>query len=88
MSQSPKSTIDVPEQVRRFAQSEVDSGRYESLADVFVDAFDALQFREKLQAFQAEVDAGIAELDAGNYAEGSASHFTAALREKRPYSEL
>lgn len=58
---NPARTIELPEDLRAFAEERVRAGEYSSVADVVRDALE----QKKLAALRGALDAGIAELDAG-----------------------
>ena len=53
--------IELPEDLQAFAEEQVRAGKAKSVEEVVVDAVE----RRKLEALRAELDVGIAELDAG-----------------------
>lgn len=56
----PARTIELPEDLRAFAEERVRAGEYASVADVVRDALE----KKKLAALREALDVGIAELDA------------------------
>jgi len=71
--------------LEKFAQKEVDSGRYSSAAEVIIEALRVLEEQEKarnseIAQFRSEVDRRLASLDAGESVDGE--EFFEALRHK------
>jgi len=66
MSNAAKS-IELPEDLQAFAEERVRAGESASVADVVRDALE----EKKLAVLRDALDAGIAELDAGQGVEGS-----------------
>jgi putative addiction module CopG family antidote len=58
---NPAHMIELPEDLRAFAEEQVRAGKAGSVDEVVRDALE----QKKLEALRAELDAGIAELDAG-----------------------
>jgi putative addiction module CopG family antidote len=82
MSHDQKHELALPDDLRRFAQAQVDSGRFRSVIDVIRAAFAALQARGKLASLREAADVGFAQLDAGDYIEGSPAELLSKIRER------
>lgn len=81
--------IELPDDLREFAEERVKSGRYRSVVEVVRDAFDVLRDREeRIAALRDALDEGIAQLDAGDYIEGTAKELADRLREGRRFEDL
>jgi putative addiction module CopG family antidote len=81
--------IELPDDLREFAEQHVKSGRYRSVVDVVRDAFDVLRDRdEKVAALRDALDQGIAQLDAGDYVEGTARELAHRIREGRRFEDV
>lgn len=80
MAFTPKTTISLPQRLEAFAQELVAKGQYRTTDEVVADAFEALEFRNKVNALQAEVDAGMREIETGDYTEGSAKELSLQMR--------
>ena len=66
-------SITLPEDLKRFAEERMKSGRYGSIIDVVRDAFTALrQDEERIQQMRTEGKKGFDQLDAGQGTELSA----------------
>ena len=89
MSTVKTSELELPEDLREFAERRVKSGQYESVVAVVRDAFAVLQEREeKLAALRDALDEGIAQLDEGDYIEGTPRELAQSLRQGRPFDEM
>lgn len=74
-------TLELPEDLAAFAQSQVDTGHYGSLVEVVRDAFGLLQSRsEKVDELRAALDVGIAQLDAGQSKRGTPRELMEGIR--------
>jgi Arc/MetJ-type ribon-helix-helix transcriptional regulator len=58
---NPAHLIELPEDLRAFAEEQVRTGKAKSVEEVVLDAVE----RRKLEALRDALDVGIAELDAG-----------------------
>lgn len=74
MSNAAK-TIELPEDLQAFAEERVRAGESASVADVVRDALEA----KKLAVLREALDAGIAELDAGQGVEGAPEELMAEV---------
>lgn len=67
MSNAARKSIQLPDDLRAFAEQRVRAGKSSSVADVVRDAVE----QKKLAVLREALDAGIAELDAGTGVETS-----------------
>ena len=70
---NPAHMIELPEDLRAFAEEQVRAGKAQSVDEVVRDAVKQRQ----LEALRAELDAGIAELEAGQRVETSTDELMA-----------
>jgi antitoxin ParD1/3/4 len=85
MATRRKVTVQLPEQLGRFAADAVTSGRYESLDEVVRDGVRLLMDRERersaaLKALRRKIDEGVKAADAGDVL--SSDRFFADLRRR------
>ena len=81
--------IELPDDLREFAEERVKSGRYRSVVEVVRDAFDVLRDREeRIAALREALDVGIAPLAAGDSIAGPANALADRLREGRRFEDL
>jgi antitoxin ParD1/3/4 len=86
MSAPRPTSVDLPEDLREFVDEQIRSGRYASAAEVLRDAFAALRHRhERLDGLRSALGIGIAQLDNGDYMEGTPGELAQALRDARPF---
>jgi Arc/MetJ-type ribon-helix-helix transcriptional regulator len=73
---SPVTTVELPEDLRAFAEERVRSGKSASIADVVRDALE----EKKRAVLREAIDQGLAELDAGLGVETSPEELMAEVR--------
>ncbi len=84
VSAAPASGFDLPEDLREFVAEEIRSGRYATETDVLRDAVAALRHRqESVEVLRSALAAGIEDLDAGDYVEGTPAELVQALHSER-----
>jgi putative addiction module CopG family antidote len=77
-------SIQLPEDLQAFAEERVRAGQYASVVDVVRDALE----RQKLAILRDALDAGIADLEAGDFVEGSPEDLVKGIRAKRPFDDM
>lgn len=86
VSEGPPKSVKLPDDLREFVAEQVRSGRYASETDVLRDAVAALRQRqERMDALRVALEAGVAQLDGGDYMEGTPSELADSLRAARPF---
>ncbi len=74
-------TVELPADLAAFAQTQVDTGRYGSIAEVVRDGLGLLQSRtQQVIALRKELDVGIAQLDAGHSTRGTPRELMDGIR--------
>ena len=85
-SSAPK-RIELPEDLCRAAQAEVDAGRYPDIGTVVREAFAALDLRRKVAELQEAIDVGVRQIEAGDYVEGTPAQIMASVRDRRSFDD-
>lgn len=86
MSAARPTSFELPEDLRDFVAEQVRSGRYQTEAEVLRDAFAALRHQqERMDSLRAALATGIAQLDGGDYMEGTPAELARSLRAARPF---
>ena len=83
MSNAAKS-IELPEDLQAFAEERVRAGQYASVVDVVRDALE----RQKLAILRDALDAGLADLEAGDFVEGTPEELAEGIRAKRSFDDM
>jgi putative addiction module CopG family antidote len=77
-------SIELPEDLQAFAEERVRAGQYASVVDVVRDALE----RQKLAILRDALDAGIADLEAGDFVEGTLEELASSIRAKRSFDDV
>ena len=83
MSSAAKS-VELPEDLQAFAEERVRAGQYTSVVDVVPDALE----RQKLAILCDALDAGIADLEAGDFVEGTPEELAKTIRAKCSFDDM
>ena len=76
--------IELPEDLQAFAEERVRAGQYASVVDVVRDALE----RQKLAILRDALDAGIADLEEGDFVEGNPDELAKGIRAKRTFDTM
>lgn len=83
MSNAAKA-IELPDDLQAFAEERVRAGEYSSVADVVRHALEM----QKLALLRQALDVGAAQLDAGDYVEGTADEIVEGIRDGRSFDDM
>jgi putative addiction module CopG family antidote len=85
MSAVRSTHVELPDDLRDLVTEQVRSGRYANEVEVLRDAVAALLDRQaRVDSLRSALDTGIAQLDAGEFIEGTPAELARALRSARP----
>lgn len=88
MTAARPSSVELTEDLREFVDEQLRSGRYANATEVLRDAFCVLRQRqERLDSLRAALQTGIAQLDRGDFVEGTPEELTRGLRAARPFAK-
>lgn len=77
-------SIELPEDLQAFAEERVRAGQYANVVDVMRDALE----RQRLAILRDALDAGIADLEAGDFVEGTSAELAKGIRAKRSFDDM